>query len=1291
MSEALAALAAGPSPPPPDTSADAGAVDADNPWPGLAAFREADRAFFHGRDAEAEELARLVRRERLTVLFGLSGLGKTSLLAAGLFPRLRQEDVLPVLIRLDFSPAAADLAGQVQEALLAAAAAAGIEAPQPRPGETLWELFHRQGAEFWNARNRLVTPLLAFDQFEEVFTLGKGRAATDELLAELADLVEGRPPAALKAQLDAAPEAAREFQFGRHGYRVLLALREDFLPDLEELRDRIRTIAQNRLRLTRMDGAQALAAVTATGGRLVDAGLAEQIVRFVAGAGDAAPLSRLEIEPALLSVVCRELNDERRRRGGEKITPELLAGSRAQILAGFYERSVADLPAAVRGFVEERLITSSGFRDSVALESALELPGIASEALDRLVERRLLRVEDRGGVERIELTHDVLTGVIRASRDDRRRREAAEQAEAARREAEERARSARRQLARSRRTAAALAALLVLALGGLLWGWRSQREAQQASREVQRALADSDAADARRLAETGAMAPAFAYLARAVRLNPESVGSRSLLLDLLLHRDWALARATLRHRSDVQAARFTPDGRLLVTASADGTAGVWEAATGRLLRSLAHGGREVTACEVSPDGRLVVVASGSGWGWTVSSWELATGRRLATVPFARRPILSRHFDPTGRWLVAAPLEAPAYVLDAATGRPAGPAFGEAVLCADWSPGGSVVTGEVGSARLWDVQAGQPRAAATVAGAWVMVARFSPDGRRLLTVADRRASLWDVASGRAVGPPMVDQSAILAADFSPDSERVVTASYDSAARVWRAETGEQVFAVRHDDSVVAAGFSPKGSRLLTGSLDGTARIWDAASGSPLSQFLRHDEAVDDAEMSPDGRLVATASRDRRAIVWDVRPRRAAPLALAGQRFRDARFALAGPAILAAAEGGAARLWSPLTGQPMRGGIPPGRGEVLALGRDGREAVVATAAGLEIWDVAAGRPAAVLHPAGRVGEVELGPGGRLATAAGKLVEVWNLRTGRRAGALPHPDRVTALAWSSDGRRLATAAGPVAEVWQVAAGRHDLPSLGRFAALGGTIGILRFTPAGGRLLTVACASHRAGADDCRAQVWDVATGRPQGAPMRLGAAVHEAVFDPRGERVLTASADGWARVWDARTGEVLGEPLRHEDEALAAEFSPGGERVATGSVDGMARVWDPASGRLVAGPLPHGSPVLAVRWSPDGQRLLTVAGDGQARVWDLPTGAAGDAGLLADLAEAVGGAAIGKRGAIAAVSDPAQGLDAIRRRVAGAPEGRPTAAAVARWFLADPESRTISPFSTVRAGER
>ena len=215
-------------------------VDAEHPWPGLASFREQDEHFFKGREPDIESLHNLVARERLTILFGVSGLGKSSLLQAGLFPRLRQDTMLPVFIRLDFGDAAAGLVEQVFAAIARQVQEKAIEAPAHRETETLWEYFHRKDAEFWDARNRLVIPVLCFDQLEEVFTLGreaqKRGPELKQLLTELADLVEGRCPESVKARLDANPNEAQNFSFSRHPYKLIFSLREDYLADLEGLR-----------------------------------------------------------------------------------------------------------------------------------------------------------------------------------------------------------------------------------------------------------------------------------------------------------------------------------------------------------------------------------------------------------------------------------------------------------------------------------------------------------------------------------------------------------------------------------------------------------------------------------------------------------------------------------------------------------------------------------------------------------------------------------------------------------------------------------------------------------------------------------------------------------------------------------------------------------------------------------------------------------------------------------------------------------------------------------------------
>jgi hypothetical protein len=530
-------------------SASAATVNADNPWPGLLSFREADREFFEGRRSETEDLLRLVLRERLTVLFGLSGLGKSSLLQAGLFPQLRQEGILPVYVRLDFSSPSPDLIGQIKRAITAQASAAEIEAPESRPGERLWDYLHRQDTEFWTRRNRPVVPLLALDQFEEVFTLGRRDAqrvqATNVLLDELADLAEGRPPAALKARLDEHPDEAKQFSFTRHPYKLLLSIREDFLPELEGLRERLPSVALNRLRLQRMNGRAALR-VVARAEHLIDQPVAEKVVRFVAAARDGVPLESLEVEPALLSVVCRELNNTRQQRQEAKISDTLLEGSRDEVLNDFYERTVGDLPLEVRRFIEERMITVSGFRDSMAVENALSA-GLAVEQIDLLVERRLLRREDRGGVQRIELTHDLLTGVVRASRDRRRNQEAAEKERLAivaeqererqrlqeQREQEDRVRAAR-DLRRTRLVAVVIATLLIATIVGLVVALRQRNVLIRVTREEQDARGREQAARkqeqlARVVAEDASNRIRQSLLIRQAALS----GDRAKLDDLL--------------------------------------------------------------------------------------------------------------------------------------------------------------------------------------------------------------------------------------------------------------------------------------------------------------------------------------------------------------------------------------------------------------------------------------------------------------------------------------------------------------------------------------------------------------------------------------------------------------------------------------------------------------------------------------------------------------------------------------------------------------------------------------
>jgi tetratricopeptide (TPR) repeat protein len=506
-------------------------VDEEHPWLGLDSFSEETRHFFYGREEEIAELARRVQRKTLSILFGQSGLGKTSILRAGIVPRLRREGFCPVYVRIDYSRDSPSPSQQIKQAIFRATEDAG---KWTRPGsavqgESLWEFLHHRDDLLMDSTGNAITPLLIFDQFEEIFTLAQdddfGRRRVAEFVEDLADLVENRAPKALEAMLENEDSMVERFDFNRADYRILIALREDYLPHLEGLKAAMPSITQNRMRLARMTGDQALAAVLKPGGKLVNQEVAESIVRFVAGGSE---LRNAEVEPSLLSLVCRELNNTRISQKRGEISADLLAGSRETILHEFYERALSDQPPGVRRFIEDEMLTESGFRESLAEERVLRAFDNARAeptALSTLVNRRLLRIEERLDLRRVELTHDVLCDVVIESRDRRHEREAREQAERELLAQREREASTHRALVRARKIAAGCAALALVAVGGALFGYLNMKRAQDA---------EANALSARMLAENarGEAEKLIVYLLDDFYLELEPVGRLDIVADL---------------------------------------------------------------------------------------------------------------------------------------------------------------------------------------------------------------------------------------------------------------------------------------------------------------------------------------------------------------------------------------------------------------------------------------------------------------------------------------------------------------------------------------------------------------------------------------------------------------------------------------------------------------------------------------------------------------------------------------------------------------------------------------
>jgi WD40 repeat protein len=841
-----------------------GVVNHDNPWPGLEAFREDDHAFFRGRGRETEQLLDLVLRERVTVLYGASGLGKTSLLHAGVFPKLRPQDILPVSVRLDFLEGAPPLRHQVFAALLREAHAYDIEAPGPRQGETLWETFHREDADLWSPRNRIVIPLLVFDQFEEVFTLGRQRRPeeTAAFLDELATLAEGRPPAVVKEKLEQNPASARVFSFDRHPYKILFCLRSDYLAHFETLRDRMRSIIYNRMPLRPMDGDHALQVVRA-GRHLLEEEVDERIVLFVAGREEESEpkldFGILEIDPALLSLLCEQLNLRRREKDLSRINRELVTGNREAIITKFYEDSVAGLGPEVRSFVEEKLLTSSGHRNYVAEDDALATPGVTQEILDKLIKRRLLRIEPRGSVPRIELTHDVLIRTIRSSRDARRERERAEVARRKAREAEE-------QLLRSQRTVAALILLLFALLIMAGWGVHAEKKARKAlaSSQLEKALVATD------------QRARLAWLAAAVQSDPtNSLARNALAFQLIQH--------TRTGPIVFEGSRpvLIPSRNQILTRHATSLR-LYDIRTGKRLRELK--GAIPSELETS---EVVVAKSGDSVGLSTPTrirvWDLDNLEtdRAANVAFPPHEIFE--LSPDFRWigfrdgsrLILRKIEdesaQPSTVLfpslrELERDRPliTPPLLGLIRAVRFASYGDQVAIASDRQAILWNAWTGTLQSKTTSPEAWREI-DLSPGGDLLAAASENGdVRVLDLRSGSVLAGPLPHPEPVQMLRL--DSRRFLLTVSGQLVRFWDLTANTilgEAFPLR--GQVRDACFNHDGSRVILTTTEGV-ELLDVASGRAFSPSLKV-AGIQEADFSPDSHTLRIATLNA-VYLWDV---------------------------------------------------------------------------------------------------------------------------------------------------------------------------------------------------------------------------------------------------------------------------------------------------------------------------------------------------------------------------------------------------------------------------------------
>jgi WD40 repeat protein/tRNA A-37 threonylcarbamoyl transferase component Bud32 len=300
----------------------------------------------------------------------------------------------------------------------------------------------------------------------------------------------------------------------------------------------------------------------------------------------------------------------------------------------------------------------------------------------------------------------------------------------------------------------------------------------------------------------------------------------------------------MKHPLAVYDGDFCADDGQVVTAGADGAVRLWRLDTGTEIGAAIENDGKFTRLEVCPDRQRFVTASTNG---TAVVYSAATGQPLLPPLRQAKGFLNAHFSPNGRRLSTAAAGV-VQVWDAETGNPIGAPINHPgnARCARFSPDGQRIVIALSDAtqlplyaQMWNAETGVSVGPRLQHLDGVIDAAFSPDGLHVVTASeDNSAMVWDTATGKRVTAPLRHTSYVSQAKFSPDSRLVLTISRDGTARIWEASTGEPVTPFLKHDGPVRSGFwSPNGNEVVTCSDDGTARVWDISPTTESVQELR----------------------------------------------------------------------------------------------------------------------------------------------------------------------------------------------------------------------------------------------------------------------------------------------------------------------------------------------------------------------------------------------------------------------------------------------------------------------
>ncbi|MBL1179375.1 WD40 repeat domain-containing protein, partial [Pantanalinema sp. GBBB05] len=527
------------------------------------------------------------------------------------------------------------------------------------------------------------------------------------------------------------------------------------------------------------------------------------------------------------------------------------------------------------------------------------------------------------------------------------------------------------------------------------------------------------------------------------------------------------------HSGQVLWLRFSPDGKTLASGSGDKTVKLWEVGSGKLIRTLIGHNSAVSSVEFSPDSKTLTSGSADN---TVKMWEVSSGKLIRTLTGHRSYVISLGFSPSGKTLAS----------------------------------GS----DDKTVKLWDVETGKLIRTLTGHRSYVNSVEFSPDGKALASGnADKTVKLWQVGTGQLIRTLTGHSSVVNSVDFSPDGKTLVSGSGDKTVKLWQVGTGQLIRTfTSHSSAVNSVRFSPDGQTLASGSADNTVKLWEVGSGQLIRTLTDHRSYVYSVGFSPDGQTLASGSGDKTVKLWQVGSSKLIRT-LTGHRSAiwSVGFSPDGRILVSSSEDKTVKLWQVGTGQLIRT-LTDHRSAIYSMG---------------------------FSPDGKT----------LASGSGdKTVKLWQVGTGKLIRTLTgHSSAVWGVRFSPDGRILASSSDDkTVKLWQVGTGKL-IRTLTGHSSYVNSIG---FSPDGKTLAS--------GSTDNTVKLWEVGTGKLIRTLTGHSSAIYSVGFSPDSKTLVSSSDDNTVKLWDVGSGRLIRTLTGHSSYVNSVEFSPDSKTLASSSGD-------------------------------------------------------------------------------------------------------------------------------------